>query len=40
LYIIALGIERRKIFEDYQDRHGFVENLDLIMEQGETACYA
>jgi len=39
-HIIARGIERRKIFEDDQDRHDFVKNLGLILEQGETACYA
>jgi len=39
-HIIARGIEGRKIFEDDQDRHDFVKNLGLILEQTETACYA
>ncbi len=39
-HIIARGIERRKIFEDDHDRYDFVNNLGLILEQTETACYA
>jgi putative transposase len=39
-HIIARGIERRKIFEDDQDRYDFLKNLGLILEQTETACYA
>jgi REP-associated tyrosine transposase len=39
-HIIARGMERRKIFEDDQDRYDFVKNLGLILEQTETACYA
>jgi putative transposase len=39
-HVIARGIERRKIFEDEQDRYGFIENLGLILEQTETACFA
>ena len=39
-HIIARGIERRKIFEDDQDRYDFLRNLGLILEQTETACFA
>ncbi len=39
-HIIARGIERRRIFEDDQDRHDFLKNLGLILEQTETACLA
>ncbi len=39
-HIIARGIERRRIFEDDEDRYDFVENLGLILEETETACYA
>ena len=39
-HIIARGIERRSIFEDDQDRHDFLKNLGLILEQTETACFA
>lgn len=39
-HIIARGIERRKIFEDDQDRYDFLKNLGLILEQTETACFA
>jgi putative transposase len=39
-HIIARGIERRKIFEDDQDRYDFIKNLGLILEQTETSCYA
>ena len=39
-HIIARGIERRKIFDDDQDRYGFLDNLGLILEQTKTQCYA
>ncbi len=39
-HIIARGIERRKIFEDDQDRYDFMKNLGLILKQTETACFA
>lgn len=39
-HIIARGIERRKIFEDDQDRHNFIKNFGLILEQTETVCFA
>jgi len=38
--MIAQGIERRKIFEDDQDRYDFVKDLGLVLEQTETTCYA
>jgi putative transposase len=39
-HIIARGIERRKIFEDDQDRYDFLERLGAILEETKTACYA
>ncbi len=39
-HIISRGIDRRKIFEDDRDRHDFLKNLGLILEQTETACFA
>ena len=39
-HIIARGIERRRIFEDDEDRFDFVANLGLILEETETSCYA
>ena len=39
-HIIVRGIERRKIFIDYQDRHDFIDRLVNILEQTETGCYA
>ncbi len=39
-HIIARGIERRKIFNDDQDRYDFIDNLGLILEQTKTQCYA
>ena len=39
-HIITRGIERRRIFEDDQDRHDFIKRLSLILEQTQTACYA
>jgi putative transposase len=39
-HIIARGIERRKIFNDNQDRHDFLERLGKILEQSQTRCYA
>jgi len=37
---IARGIERRRVFEDDEDRYDFVSNLGLILEETETSCYA
>ena len=39
-HIIARGIERRKLFDDNQDRYDFLKHLGLILEQTKTACYA
>jgi REP element-mobilizing transposase RayT len=39
-HIMARGIERREIFVDDQDRHDFLKDLGLILEQTETACFA
>lgn len=39
-HIIVRGIERRKIFEDDQDRQDFLKNLGLILEQTQTVCFA
>jgi hypothetical protein len=32
-HIIVRGIERRKIFNDVQDRYDFIDNLGLILTQ-------
>ena len=39
-HIIVRGIERRKIFNDDQDRYDFLSRLGDILEQTQTACYA
>lgn len=39
-HIIARGIERRRIFDDDEDRHDFIKRLALILEETQTACYA
>jgi len=39
-HIIVRGIERRKIFNDDQDRNDFLSRLGDILEQTQTACYA
>ncbi len=39
-HIIARGIERRRIFEDDQDRYDFLKRLTPILEQTQTTCYA
>ncbi|MCF8067990.1 MAG: transposase [Desulfobacterales bacterium] len=39
-HIIVRGIERRKIFNDDQDRYAFLERLGLILEQTGTQCFA
>jgi len=39
-HIIECGIERRKLFDDDQDRYDFLKHLGLILEQTKTAYYA
>ena len=39
-HVIARGIERRKLFDDNQDRYDFLRHLGLILEQTKTACHA
>jgi putative transposase len=39
-HIIVRGIERRKIFDDDQDRYNFLDRLGLILEETQTQCYA
>jgi putative transposase len=39
-HIIARGIERRKIFDDDEDRYDFIERLGPILHETNTACYA
>ncbi|BBO72202.1 transposase [Desulfosarcina alkanivorans] len=39
-HIIARGIERRKIFNDDEDRDAFIERLGTILDQTGTECYA
>ena len=39
-HIIVRGIERRKIFDDDQDRYRFLERLGAIFDETHTRCYA
>jgi putative transposase len=39
-HIIVRGIERRRIFQDDQDRNGFVDRLGNILSETATSCYA
>ena len=39
-HIIVRGIERRRIFDDDQDRYAFLSRLGDILENTQTACYA
>lgn len=39
-HIIARGIERRRIFEDDEDRDAFIERTGAILDQTGTECYA
>ena len=39
-HVIARGIERRKIFNDDQDRENFLTRLAIILEETQTQCYA
>jgi putative transposase len=39
-HIIARGMERRRIFDDDQDRHDFVNRLGLILSETQTTCHA
>jgi putative transposase len=39
-HIICRGIERRRIFQDDQDRDNFIQRLDGILSETKTPCYA
>ena len=39
-HVMALGIERRKIFWDDKDRASFLERFAVILEEAQTQCYA
>jgi hypothetical protein len=39
-HIIARGIGRRKIFNDREDRHRFIERLSQLIGETQTGCYA
>ena len=39
-HIICRGIERRRIFEDDEDRDNFVKRLGSILSETKTSCYA
>jgi REP element-mobilizing transposase RayT len=39
-HIIVRGIERKKIFNDDQDRYDFIQRLDHVLDQTRTGCYA
>ena len=39
-HVIVRGIEKRKIFEDDQDRKAFISRMGLLSREGKTAIYA
>ena len=39
-HIIARGIDRKKIFRDHADQHGFLERLNDILSDTQTKCFA
>jgi REP element-mobilizing transposase RayT len=39
-HVICRGIERRKIFDNDDDRDNFVERLETILQETSTPCYA
>jgi putative transposase len=39
-HLIARGIERGRVFRDDQDRHGFIDRLELVLAETGTTCYA
>lgn len=39
-HVIARGIEQKEIFKDHKDRYVFLNRLDRILQETETACYA
>jgi REP-associated tyrosine transposase len=39
-HIIARGIERKTIFKDDVDRDNFLDRLETILTQTQTACFA
>ena len=39
-HIICRGIERRRIFEDDEDRDNFIKRLGGILSETKTPCYA
>jgi REP element-mobilizing transposase RayT len=39
-HLIILGIERRRLFTDDQDRDNFVERLGDIVTETQTSCFA
>ena len=39
-HLIIRGIERKRIFQDDQDRNAFVDRLGLLLQESKTTCYA
>ena len=39
-HLIVRGIERKRIFQDDQDRNAFVERLGLLILESKTSCFA
>ena len=39
-HVMIRGIERRKIFNDDQDRENFIDRLSLLLPKTRTCCYA
>ena len=39
-HIIARGIDRKRIFDDDADRDNFLDRLENILSETQTACFA
>jgi hypothetical protein len=39
-HMMIRGIERRKIFNDDEDRENFIERLSVLLPETKTPCYA
>jgi putative transposase len=39
-HLIIRGIERKRIFQDDQDRNAFVDRLGLLLLESKTSCFA
>jgi REP element-mobilizing transposase RayT len=39
-HLIVRGIERKRIFQDDQDRNAFLDRLGFLLLESETSCFA